>query len=186
MKVKSEDITFALKVIKKKHVVDNRQEEHIHSERKILTEARSPFVVKSVSLSFASISIFYLTWWISAPLVRKSSTRLISFWWDHSPGLQLITSENARGYWVVGEENVVICHELLRRWLFSAFLEDYVDPISRRAAKQQQILKPFFTLKHSSRWSGPGVFISAVWRVLTISSSCFWSVLKTDVRWSQI
>uniref|UniRef100_A0A8D3DXL0 cGMP-dependent protein kinase n=1 Tax=Scophthalmus maximus TaxID=52904 RepID=A0A8D3DXL0_SCOMX len=39
-------VTFALKVIKKKHVVDNRQEEHIHSERKILAEARSPFVVK--------------------------------------------------------------------------------------------------------------------------------------------
>nr|XP_019960646.1 PREDICTED: cGMP-dependent protein kinase 2 [Paralichthys olivaceus] len=46
VKVKGKDITFALKVIKKKHVVDNRQEEHIHSERKILAEARSPFVVK--------------------------------------------------------------------------------------------------------------------------------------------
>lgn len=48
VKVQDEDVTFALKVIKKKHIVDNRQEEHIHSERKILTEARSPFVVKSV------------------------------------------------------------------------------------------------------------------------------------------
>ncbi|XP_059194112.1 cGMP-dependent protein kinase 2 isoform X3 [Centropristis striata] len=46
VKVRHEDVTFALKVIKKKHVVDNRQEEHIHSERKILAEARSPFVVK--------------------------------------------------------------------------------------------------------------------------------------------
>ncbi|KAG7214463.1 hypothetical protein INR49_026894 [Caranx melampygus] len=46
VKVKGKDITFALKVIKKKHVVDNRQEEHIHSERRILAEARSPFVVK--------------------------------------------------------------------------------------------------------------------------------------------
>ncbi|XP_063345377.1 cGMP-dependent protein kinase 2 isoform X1 [Pelmatolapia mariae] len=46
VKVKGEDVTFALKVIKKKHVVDNRQEEHIHSERRILAEARSPFVVK--------------------------------------------------------------------------------------------------------------------------------------------
>ncbi|KAM3610647.1 uncharacterized protein V6R79_006901 [Siganus canaliculatus] len=46
VKVHDEDITFALKVIKKKHVVDNRQEEHIHSERKILAEARSPFIVK--------------------------------------------------------------------------------------------------------------------------------------------
>ncbi|KAK2838040.1 hypothetical protein Q5P01_015252 [Channa striata] len=46
VKVKGEDITFALKVIKKKHIVDNRQEKHIHSERKILAEARSPFIVK--------------------------------------------------------------------------------------------------------------------------------------------
>ncbi|XP_068461011.1 cGMP-dependent protein kinase 2 [Clinocottus analis] len=46
VKVQGEDVTFALKVIKKKHIVDNRQEEHIHSERKILAEARSPFVVK--------------------------------------------------------------------------------------------------------------------------------------------
>ncbi|XP_070820382.1 cGMP-dependent protein kinase 2 [Chaetodon trifascialis] len=46
VKVQDKDVTFALKVIKKKHVVDNRQEEHIHSERKILAEARSPFVVK--------------------------------------------------------------------------------------------------------------------------------------------
>lgn len=58
MKVREQEVTFALKVIKKKHVVDNRQEEHIHSERKILAEARSPFVVKSVLLSAASASAF--------------------------------------------------------------------------------------------------------------------------------
>ncbi|XP_061673821.1 cGMP-dependent protein kinase 2 isoform X2 [Syngnathoides biaculeatus] len=46
VKLKGEDVTFALKVIKKKHVVDNRQQEHIHSERRILSEARSPFVVR--------------------------------------------------------------------------------------------------------------------------------------------
>lgn len=51
MKVQDQDVAFALKVIKKKHVVDNRQEEHIHSERRILAEARSPFVVKSVPSS---------------------------------------------------------------------------------------------------------------------------------------
>lgn len=49
--MRDQDVAFALKVIKKKHVVDNRQEEHIHSERKILAEARSPFVVKSVPSS---------------------------------------------------------------------------------------------------------------------------------------
>lgn len=55
VKVREQDVTFALKVIKKKHVVDNRQEEHIHSERKILAEARSPFVVKSVQTVFCGL-----------------------------------------------------------------------------------------------------------------------------------
>ncbi|MGH0184091.1 UNVERIFIED_CONTAM: hypothetical protein FKN15_013919 [Acipenser sinensis] len=46
VKVKNEEVTFAMKCIKKKHIVDNRQEEHIHSERMILQEAFSPFIVK--------------------------------------------------------------------------------------------------------------------------------------------
>ncbi|KAK0135487.1 cGMP-dependent protein kinase 2 [Merluccius polli] len=46
VKVKGEDMTFALKVMKKQQIVDNRQEEHIHSERRILAESRSPFIVK--------------------------------------------------------------------------------------------------------------------------------------------
>ncbi|KAJ8380483.1 hypothetical protein SKAU_G00012610 [Synaphobranchus kaupii] len=46
VKVKNEDVTFALKCIKKKHIVDTRQEEHIHSEKRILAEASSPFIVK--------------------------------------------------------------------------------------------------------------------------------------------
>uniref|UniRef100_A0AAR2JBM4 cGMP-dependent protein kinase n=1 Tax=Pygocentrus nattereri TaxID=42514 RepID=A0AAR2JBM4_PYGNA len=46
VKVKNENVTFALKCIKKRHIVDNRQEEHIHSERGILSETNSPFIVK--------------------------------------------------------------------------------------------------------------------------------------------
>ncbi|MCJ8746973.1 hypothetical protein PDJAM_G00147970 [Pangasius djambal] len=46
VKVKNENMTFALKCIKKRHIVDNRQEEHIHSERRILSETCSPFIVK--------------------------------------------------------------------------------------------------------------------------------------------
>uniref|UniRef100_A0A3B4ANG5 cGMP-dependent protein kinase n=1 Tax=Periophthalmus magnuspinnatus TaxID=409849 RepID=A0A3B4ANG5_9GOBI len=46
VKLKDQDMSFALKVIKKHHVVENRQQEHIHSERRILSEARSPFIVK--------------------------------------------------------------------------------------------------------------------------------------------
>lgn len=68
VKVLDNDITFALKVIKKKHVVDNRQEEHIHSERRILADARSPFVVKSVGL-LGLIYIFHPTRQSLAPLV---------------------------------------------------------------------------------------------------------------------
>nr|XP_015219967.1 PREDICTED: cGMP-dependent protein kinase 2 isoform X2 [Lepisosteus oculatus] len=46
VKVRNEDIAFALKCIKKKHIVDTRQEEHIHSERKILEETCCPFIVQ--------------------------------------------------------------------------------------------------------------------------------------------
>ncbi|XP_062873901.1 cGMP-dependent protein kinase 2 [Trichomycterus rosablanca] len=46
VKVKNENVTFALKCIKKRQIVDNRQEEHIHSERRILSETCSPFIVK--------------------------------------------------------------------------------------------------------------------------------------------
>ncbi|GAB1608114.1 cGMP-dependent protein kinase 1-like isoform X2 [Argonauta hians] len=38
--------TFALKCLKKKHIVDTRQQDHIYSEKKIMTESNSPFVVK--------------------------------------------------------------------------------------------------------------------------------------------
>uniref|UniRef100_A0A803JSN0 cGMP-dependent protein kinase n=1 Tax=Xenopus tropicalis TaxID=8364 RepID=A0A803JSN0_XENTR len=46
VKVKNENLVFALKCIKKRHIVDNRQQEHIHSEKNILEEACSPFIVK--------------------------------------------------------------------------------------------------------------------------------------------
>lgn len=78
VKVKEQDITFALKVIKKKHVVDNRQEEHIHSERKILAEARSPFVVKSVLFQPSNkLPYFFLTF---APLLWEALSCLLSFY----------------------------------------------------------------------------------------------------------
>lgn len=79
VKVKEQDITFALKVIKKKHVVDNRQEEHIHSERKILAEARSPFVVKSVLFQPSNKRpyIFFLSF---APLLWETLSCLLSFY----------------------------------------------------------------------------------------------------------
>ncbi|XP_043110447.1 cGMP-dependent protein kinase 2 isoform X4 [Puntigrus tetrazona] len=44
---KSEDAAFALKCIKKKHIVDTRQQEHIYSEKDILQQTNSNFVVRS-------------------------------------------------------------------------------------------------------------------------------------------
>ncbi|XP_077352503.1 cGMP-dependent protein kinase 2 isoform X3 [Festucalex cinctus] len=46
VKLKDEDSTFALKCIKKKHVVDTRQQEHIYSEKNILQQTNSPFIVR--------------------------------------------------------------------------------------------------------------------------------------------
>lgn len=39
--------TFAMKILKKRHIVDTRQQEHIRSEKHIMTEAHSDFVVRS-------------------------------------------------------------------------------------------------------------------------------------------
>lgn len=38
--------TFALKALKKKHIVDTRQQEHIFAERNIMMETRSEWIVK--------------------------------------------------------------------------------------------------------------------------------------------
>ncbi|NXS39471.1 KGP2 kinase, partial [Balaeniceps rex] len=46
VKVKNENMAFAMKCIKKKHIVDTKQQEHIHSEKKILEQICSPFIVK--------------------------------------------------------------------------------------------------------------------------------------------
>ena len=65
--MKNEEVTFALKRIKKAHVVENKQEEHIHSERRILTEADSPFIIKWVQISplisnFLHFTNYSTTW----------------------------------------------------------------------------------------------------------------------------
>ncbi|XP_031435291.1 cGMP-dependent protein kinase 2 [Clupea harengus] len=46
VKVKDEETGFALKCIKKKHIVDTRQQEHIYSEKNILQQTHSKFIVK--------------------------------------------------------------------------------------------------------------------------------------------
>ncbi|XP_043535155.1 cGMP-dependent protein kinase 2 isoform X3 [Chiloscyllium plagiosum] len=46
VKLKNEDTTFALKCIKKKHIVETRQQEHVYSEKNILLQTKSPFIVR--------------------------------------------------------------------------------------------------------------------------------------------
>ncbi|XP_062376284.1 cGMP-dependent protein kinase 2 [Sardina pilchardus] len=46
VKLKDEDMGFALKCIKKKHIVDTRQQEHIYSEKNILQQIHCQFIVK--------------------------------------------------------------------------------------------------------------------------------------------
>ncbi|BFZ03491.1 hypothetical protein BsWGS_06530 [Bradybaena similaris] len=44
--IKDRSKTFALKCLKKKHIVETRQQEHIYSEKRIMMEADSPFITK--------------------------------------------------------------------------------------------------------------------------------------------
>eukprot|EP00062_Callorhinchus_milii_P001560 gi/632936804/ref/XP_007896165.1/ PREDICTED: cGMP-dependent protein kinase 2-like [Callorhinchus milii] len=46
VKLKDEDTTFALKCIKKKHIVETRQQEHIYSEKNLLAQTKSQFIVR--------------------------------------------------------------------------------------------------------------------------------------------
>ncbi len=40
--------TYALKQLKKHHIVETRQQEHIMNEKKIMSESRCDFIVRSV------------------------------------------------------------------------------------------------------------------------------------------
>lgn len=44
---KEEAKTFAMKILKKRHIVDTRQQEHIRSEKQIMIEAHCDFIVRS-------------------------------------------------------------------------------------------------------------------------------------------
>lgn len=46
-----ENKTFAMKILKKRHIVDTRQQEHIRSEKLIMQEAHSDFIVRCVHSS---------------------------------------------------------------------------------------------------------------------------------------
>ncbi len=47
MQLKSDEMkTFGMKILKKRHIVDTRQQEHIRSEKLIMQEAHSDFIVR--------------------------------------------------------------------------------------------------------------------------------------------
>ncbi|CAB1343648.1 unnamed protein product, partial [Coregonus sp. 'balchen'] len=47
VQLKSDELkTFAMKILKKRHIVDTRQQEHIRSEKLIMQEAHSDFIVR--------------------------------------------------------------------------------------------------------------------------------------------
>lgn len=46
---KEEAKTFAMKILKKRHIVDTRQQEHIRSEKQIMSEAHCDFIVRYFS-----------------------------------------------------------------------------------------------------------------------------------------
>ncbi|XP_035394129.1 cGMP-dependent protein kinase 1 isoform X3 [Cygnus atratus] len=54
VQLKSEESkTFAMKILKKRHIVDTRQQEHIRSEKQIMQSAHSDFIVRSGSECWA-------------------------------------------------------------------------------------------------------------------------------------
>lgn len=77
VKLKDKDITFALKCIKKKHIVDTRQQEHIYSEKNILQQTRSAFIIMYepwVSLSFKVQGVI-----LKAPKILKDHLKLCCY-----------------------------------------------------------------------------------------------------------
>ncbi|XP_040293551.1 cGMP-dependent protein kinase 2-like [Bufo bufo] len=46
VKLKDEDLTFALKCIKKKHIVDTHQQEHVYWEKNILQQINCSFIIR--------------------------------------------------------------------------------------------------------------------------------------------
>ncbi|XP_069466802.1 cGMP-dependent protein kinase 2-like isoform X2 [Ambystoma mexicanum] len=46
VKLKDDDLTFALKCIKKKHIVETHQQEHVYWEKNILQQINSPFIIR--------------------------------------------------------------------------------------------------------------------------------------------
>ena len=46
VRVDGRNQTYALKQLKKKHIVETRQQEHIMSEKKIMLESRCMFIVR--------------------------------------------------------------------------------------------------------------------------------------------
>ena len=83
--------TFALKCLKKKHIVDTQQQEHVYSEKKIMMGCKHQFITRygehvfyidvmlySVAeLQMIVISLFFMS--VSTALSKIANTCI--FWW---------------------------------------------------------------------------------------------------------
>ena len=66
--------TFALKCLRKKHIVDTRQQEHIFSEKQIMMQGRCPFVCRYCGSHIGiQVCATYTTLTINIPGVQKCS-----------------------------------------------------------------------------------------------------------------
>jgi cGMP-dependent protein kinase len=50
---------FALKCLKKQHIVDTQQQEHVYSEKSIMLSCRSPFICRCGSEWQAYTAVFF-------------------------------------------------------------------------------------------------------------------------------
>lgn len=57
---KNPDLVFAMKKVKKVHIVELQQQAHVLNEKKIMMSCRSPFIARCVSTGKASL-IFFLS-----------------------------------------------------------------------------------------------------------------------------
>lgn len=61
MQLKSDEMkTFAMKILKKRHIVDTRQQEHIRSEKLIMQEAHSDFIVRYFSIKLLLLQLMLI------------------------------------------------------------------------------------------------------------------------------
>ncbi|VDK53954.1 unnamed protein product [Anisakis simplex] len=108
--------TFALKALKKKHIVDTRQQEHIFAERNIMMETRSDWIVKCVVVPS---SFLHVDFGFAKKLASGRKTWTFCGTPEYvSPEIILNKGhDQAADYWALG---IYICELMLGRPPFQA------------------------------------------------------------------